>query len=501
VGTAFKGRLQQGCCRPEPTGKYLRRAFESCTHPRAGPNAPKQGGPNAPNQLLGINRLNLTVNLPELPLSDYRAEFERGMESGPLLLEAEPGAGKSTLAPLWALAAVPAGQQVWLVQPRVLAARSLARRLAQLLDESVGQSVGYQVPFDRKIQNSTRLVVMTPGILLQRLLADPELSGVATVMLDEVHERSVDQDTAWAWLQEIALLREDLKLVLMSATPDPALRQQVDRQLAAPGRCFPVGLDYLPPRQTGQQRREFIEAHLVRALETAPGGDWRRRTVLVFLPGWRAIERCAGALHKAYSGVPVARLHSRVPDAEQQRALDPEQGPRVILATNIAETSLTIADVTLVIDSGLVRTPEFEQRTGISRLQDRRISRASAEQRRGRAGRVQAGHCIRLWSESEALAPAESPQIRATDYLPLALRLAHWGSPVAELPWLEPPNPMALNHAWGQLRAWRLVDEAHRITRWGRQVSAPPPPTATGPDQGRQRPSGSLADTDSGAAL
>lgn len=412
--------------------------------------------------------------LPQLPLSDYRAEFDRALESGPLLLEAEPGAGKSTLAPLWALVAAPADQQVWLVQPRVLAARSVARRLAQLLGESVGQSVGYQVPFDRQVQNTTRLVVMTPGILLQRLLADPELSGVATVMLDEVHERSVDQDTAWAWLQEVALLREDLQLVLMSATPDPALRQQVSQQLAAPGRCFPVGVDYLPAQQVAGQRREPLEAQLLRALGKASQSseDWTRQTVLVFLPGWRAIERCAQAIHKAFPGVSVARLHSRVPDAEQQRALDPAQGARIILATNIAETSLTIADVTLVIDSGLVRTPEFEQRTGISRLQDRRVSRASAEQRRGRAGRVQAGHCVRLWSGSEALAPAESPQIRATDYLPLALRLAHWGAPVSELPWLEPPNPMALKHAWAQLRAWQLVDDEHRITHWGRQVSA-----------------------------
>ncbi len=409
-------------------------------------------------------------NLPTLPLSDYRAEFINALGQGPLLLEAEPGAGKSTLAPLWALEAAPEGQQVWLVQPRILAARGVARRLAELCGERVGQTVGYQVPFDRQVSEKTRLVVMTPGIALQRLLADPELAGVATVMLDEVHERALDQDTAWAWLQEVAVLREDLALVLMSATPDPVLQQQVAQRLSAPGRCFPVSVDYLAPRHEARSRPERLEDQLVRALSGIE--DWQARTVLVFLPGWRAIEDCAQALARIAPSARVVRLHSRVPDTEQQQALDPASGPRVILATNIAETSLTIADVTLVVDSGQVRRSVFEQGTGISRLQTRRISQASAEQRRGRAGRVQAGHCIRLWSREEALAPAEPPEVRSTDYIPLALRLAHWGSPVADLPWLEPPNPLALQRAQQQLRDWHLLDEEGRVTPEGEQVAA-----------------------------
>ncbi len=408
-------------------------------------------------------------NLPTLPLSDYHAEFINALGQGPLLLEAEPGAGKSTLAPLWALEAAPAGQQVWLVQPRILAARGVARRLAELCGERVGQTVGYQVPFDRQVSEKTRLVVMTPGIALQRLLADPELAGVATVMLDEVHERALDQDTAWAWLQEVAVLREDLALVLMSATPDPVLQQQVAQRLSAPGRCFPVSVDYLTPRQEARSLPERLEDHLMRALSGV--ADWQAQTVLVFLPGWRAIEDCAQALLRSAPSARVVRLHSRVPDAEQQQALDPASGPRVILATNIAETSLTIADVTLVVDSGQVRRSVFEQGTGISRLQTRRISQASAEQRRGRAGRVQAGQCIRLWSKEEALAPAEPPEVRSTDYVPLALRLAHWGSPVADLPWLEPPNPLALQRAQQQLVDWQLLDEAGRVTAQGEQVA------------------------------
>lgn len=407
-------------------------------------------------------------SLPELPLTPYRAEFERALPASPVLLEAEPGAGKSTLAPLWALARAPAGQSVWLIQPRVLAARSVARRLAQLLGESAGQRVGYQVPYDQRVGSDTRLLVMTPGILLQRLLADPALEGVATVILDEVHERSVNQDTAWAFLQEAQILREDLQLVLMSATPDPGLQSAVANRISAPGRCFPVTVDYLPA-QTISGRNEFLEQHLLRALATIP--NWQSRTALIFLPGWHAIEQAARALQRAYPEHSVYRLHSRVDDREQQKALDPTSGARLILATNIAETSLTIADVTLVVDSGLARRPDFEQKTGVSRLQTRHISRASAEQRRGRAGRVAPGHCIRLWSRELALAPAEQPEIRATDYLPLVLRLAHWGSPVKDLPWLEQPNPQAYAGALEQLSYWGLVDAEGLITQAGRQVS------------------------------
>ena len=410
--------------------------------------------------------------LPDLPLSAYRDEFTRALSQGPLLLEAEPGAGKSTLAPLWVLAQAPADQEVWLVQPRILAARRLAGRLAQLLGEPLGQTVGL-LPFDRCGEHS-RLVLMTPGVLLQRLLRDPELPGVCTILLDEVHERSLDQDTAWTWLRELVLLREDLRLILMSATPDPALREQVSQRLSAPGRCHPVAISYCParscsPGSRAKAVREPAADHLLRALEGQ--SDWRRHTTLVFLPGWRAIEDCAEALCRAHAGVQVVRLHSRVPDREQDKALDPATGPRVILATNIAETSLTIADVTLVVDSGLVRRPAFEQSTGVSRLHSRRISRASAEQRAGRAGRMAPGHCIRLWSPDEALVAAEASELRAADYLPLALRLAHWGSPVAELPWLEAPNPLALEGAQRRLKDWQLLDSEGRITDCGRQVA------------------------------
>ena len=410
------------------------------------------------------------MQLPDLPLSALHDEFIAALANTPLLLEAEPGAGKSTLAPLWVLAQTPAGQQVWLVQPRVLAAQALAQRLAQLLGEAPGQQVGYQVPYDSRIGSNTRLVLMTPGILLQHLLQNPTLDGVACVMLDEIHERSVNQDMAWAFLQEVQILRDDLQLVLMSATPDPALQQQISNRLFAPGRCFPVSIQYQPARQNPNAYAEKLEEQLARALLADP--HWQNTTVLVFLPGWREIENCAALIIQKHSAQKIFRLHSRVPANEQSAALDPAQGPRLILATNIAETSLTIADVTLVIDSGLARRADYEQRTGITRLRTTRISMASAEQRRGRAGRVQAGHCIRLWSQDHPLAAADLPEIRATDYLPLALRIAHWGSPADSLPWLEAPNKLALDFAQQQLQKMHLLDAQGQITATGKSVSA-----------------------------
>ncbi|MDO8344322.1 MAG: ATP-dependent helicase HrpB [Cellvibrio sp.] len=408
--------------------------------------------------------------LPDLPLSALHDDFIAALANTPLLLEAEPGAGKSTLAPLWVLAQAPAGQQVWLVQPRVLAAQALAQRLALLLGETPGQQVGYQVPYDSRMSADTRLVLMTPGILLQHLLQNPTLDGVACVMLDEIHERSVNQDVAWAFLQEVQILRDDLQLVLMSATPDPALQQQITNRLFAPGRCFPVSTQYQPAKQNPNAYAEKVEEQLLRALLAYP--QWQNTTVLVFLPGWREIENCASLITQKFVGQKIFRLHSRVPSNEQSAALDPAQGPRLILATNIAETSLTIADVTLVIDSGLARRADYEQRTGITRLRTTRISMASAEQRRGRAGRVQAGHCIRLWSQDQPLAAADLPEIRATDYLPLALRIAHWGSPSDSLPWLEAPNKLALNFAVQQLQKMQLLDVKEQITASGKSVSA-----------------------------
>ncbi|MFO1389822.1 ATP-dependent helicase HrpB [Cellvibrio sp.] len=407
--------------------------------------------------------------LPQYPLTALRDEFFSALGQETLLLEAEPGAGKSTLAPLWMLHKLPESQKIILVQPRVLAVQSLAQRLADLVGDELGQTVGYQVPYDSCTSDETRLLLMTPGILLQHMLQDPTLENIACVMLDEIHERSVNQDTAWAWLQEVQILRDDLRLILMSATPDPQLQQKISLRLFAPGQCFPVTTHYLPPKANAPYP-ERIEDHVLRALKSY--ADWQTSTTLIFLPGWNEIERCAQAIQSAYPQQQIFRLHSRVPAAEQKRALNPASGARIILSTNIAETSLTIADVNLVIDSGQVRRPDYEQRTGLTRLRLARISQASADQRRGRAGRVQAGHCIRLWSQDQPLAAADLPEIRATDFLPLALRLAHWGSPASSLPWLESPNKLALDFAQQQLRQMNLLDADNKITQAGEKVSA-----------------------------
>jgi len=407
--------------------------------------------------------------LPELPLSSHYTEFMQALNVTPLLLEAEPGAGKSTLAPLWVLQQLAPHQQIWLVQPRILAAQALAQRLANLWGDEVGQTVGYQVPYDSRVSDQTRLLLMTPGVLLQRLLGNPTLDGVACVMLDEIHERGVNQDVAWALLQEVQILRDDLQLILMSATPDPTLQQQISQRLFAAGRCFPVSTQYQPPKQSSTTFRERVDAQVLRALLSYP--QWQTTTCLVFLPGWREIDDCTVLIKQHFPAQKILRLHSRVAANEQLAALDPAQGARIILATNIAETSLTIPDVTLVIDSGLARRAEYEQRTGITRLRTACISQASAEQRRGRAGRVQTGHCIRLWSQDQSLAAADLPEIRATDYLPLALRIAHWGSPSESLPWLEAPNTMALNLAQQQLQQMDLITADKKITPLGERAS------------------------------
>jgi ATP-dependent helicase HrpB len=407
--------------------------------------------------------------LPQYPLSILYAEFVDALAQGNLLVEAEPGAGKSTLAPLWILAQTPSDKALWLVQPRVLAAQALAQRLAELVGDALGQTVGYQVPYDNCVSDKTRLVLMTPGILLQHLLQNPTLDKVACVILDEIHERSVNQDLAWVFLQEVKILRDDFQLVLMSATPDPVLQQKITRRLFTPGKCFPVTTHFLPAKNTAPYA-EKLEEHLLRALSSYP--HWQKLTTLVFLPGWYDIEQCAKTIQQRYPTQAIYRLHSRVPPAEQKLALNPAMGPRIILATNIAETSLTIADVTLVIDSGLARRADYEQRTGITRLRNSRISKASADQRQGRAGRVQAGHCIRLWSQDQPLAAADLPEIRATDYVPLALKLAHWGSPVDSLQWLEAPNALALRFAQQQLQQMNLLNEQLNITKVGEQVSS-----------------------------
>ncbi|MBK8186353.1 MAG: DEAD/DEAH box helicase [Cellvibrio sp.] len=417
--------------------------------------------------------------LNQLPIFFLKDQFSDLFDrEKTFLIEAEPGAGKSTLVPLWVLEKLPKDKQVWLIQPRVLATLALAKRLTELANHyfqsqyKLGERVGYQVPFDNRQSTSTQLLLMTPGILLQHLLHNPTLDNVACVILDEVHERSVNQDLAFVFLQEASILRDDLQLILMSATPDPSLQKLIQRRLFTPGRQFPVETRFLPKRKNPQQQKyndETLPQQVLRAFNEV--ADWQEHCCLVFLPGWKEIENCRTELSHRFPQHKILCLHSRVSSQEQMKALDESEGPRIILSTNIAETSLTIPDVTLVIDSGLMRRVDYEQRTGISNLRTSMISQSSADQRRGRAGRVQAGICIRLWSQDTVLAAADLPELRSTDYLPLALRLAHWASPVEDLQWIEKPNPLALDYARQELRKMDFLDQNHAITESGKMVS------------------------------
>lgn len=413
--------------------------------------------------------------LPQYPVSSLFDEFSARDKSAPLLIEAEPGAGKSTLIPLWLLRELQNNKDeriIYLVQPRILAAQSLAKRLASLTQTKLGDWVGYQVPQDNKTTKTTRLIVTTPGLLLQKVLNQPELAQVGCILLDEIHERSVNQDLLLAILQEAQLLNDSLELILMTATPDPKLQQAIGQRLYAAGFCYPVDVSYLAPaleKKSHYFERDELPRLVVKALHSVDAIE--QQTSLIFLSGWNAIEHCFVAIKTEFPTLPIYRLHSKVDMQEQSCALNDALGPRIILSTNIAETSLTIKDISLVIDSGLMRRQVFDQKNAVSRLRTGRISQASADQRAGRAGRLQAGQCIRLWSKDERLAAADLPELRATDYLPIALKLAHWGAPVESLPWLEKPNELALRSAFEQLRIIGLVNFEFGITPAGIQAS------------------------------
>jgi len=420
--------------------------------------------------------MRLPPDLPDLPVRGVLEEVIGTLaEHGAAVLVAPPGTGKTTLVPL-ALGAAHAGR-VLVAEPRRLAARAAAARMAALLGESVGETVGYSVRGDSRTTARTRIEVVTSGLLLRRLTANPELTGVAAVLLDECHERHLDADLLLTLLLDArAGLRPDLRLLATSATV--ATARLADLLGSPPGggpapvlevgaRVFPVTTAHLPPA-----RGERIEACVARAVRTALGegpvagaGD-----VLVFLPGVPEIRRTAAAL----SGVDadVLALHGRLPRAEQDAALRPGVRRRVVLATAVAESSLTVPGVRAVVDAGLARTPRVDHRRGLAGLVTVRVSAAVAEQRAGRAGREAPGRVYRCWPASELLPRYPEPEIRTADLTRLALDLACWGTPDGNgLRWWDAPPEGPLRAGQEVLRALGAVAGSGAATDRGRRMA------------------------------
>ncbi|QXE87754.1 ATP-dependent helicase HrpB [Geomonas nitrogeniifigens] len=392
------------------------------------------------------------------------------------VLQAPPGAGKTTRVPL-ALLRTPLldGGRVIMLEPRRLAAVNAARYMAQCLGEEVGKTVGYSIRFERKVSKATRIEVVTEGILARRLQSDPLLEGVAAVIFDEFHERSLTCDLSLALCRDVQLgLREDLRLLVMSATldADPVARLLGGAPLVtSEGRQFPVDVRYLKT-EPATRLAETACAGVMKALAETEGD------VLVFLPGAGDIRRCESILQgQVGSQVMIAVLYGDLPFAAQERAILPGDRRKVVLATNIAETSLTIEGVRVVVDTGYSRQLRYDPSTGLNRLDTMRISAASAQQRAGRAGRVAPGVCYRLWSEhtQNTLLPFTPPEIKVSDLAPLALDLAQWGvADPASLSFLDAPPPAHLAEGRSLLKALGALDERGTITELGRKMAALP---------------------------
>lgn len=410
------------------------------------------------------------MNQMQLPIDAVLPELLASLECGVnAVLVAEPGAGKTTRVPLallnqsWLM-----GKKIVMLEPRRLAARSAAQFMAKALGEQVGETVGYRVRLDTKVSARTRIEVVTEGVLTRMLQEDPALEAVGAILFDEFHERHLHGDLGLALcLQSQALLREDIRLVVMSATLDadpisellggaPVIRSE--------GRVFPVETHYLQERASGpiepQMGRLIWEA--LRAHE----GD-----VLAFLPGAAEIRRTARWLSESGldAHIRIEELHGSLPLDKQDTAISRcVSGERkIVLSTSIAESSLTVEGITIVVDSGLMRVPRFSPRTGMTRLETVPVSQASADQRRGRAGRLAPGSCYRLWTEREHpyLPPQSSPELLEADLASLVLELAVWGiQDPLELDWLTPPPTAAYEQAFSMLQQLRAIDESGKPT-------------------------------------
>jgi ATP-dependent helicase HrpB len=415
--------------------------------------------------------------LPKTPIEEILPQLLAALElRNVAVLQAPPGAGKTTRVPLALLHAPFLGKgSIVMLEPRRLAAVNAARYMAACLGEEVGQTVGYSIRFERKVSRSTRIEVVTEGILARRLQSDPLLEGVGAVIFDEFHERSLTSDLSLALCRDVQLgLREELRLVVMSATLDAGPVAELlggAPLISSAGRRFPVQISY--PKSEPQGRLpEIACAAVIRALAESSGD------ILVFLPGAGEIRRCERLLRgSAGPDLLVAPLYGDLPFATQQQAILPGDRRKVVLATNIAETSLTIEGVRVVVDTGFSRQLRFDPSTGLNRLVTLRISASSAEQRAGRAGRVAPGVCYRLWTEhtQRTLLPFTPPEIRVSDLTPLALDLALWGvKDPASLSFLDAPPAAHLAEGRALLARLGALDQGGAITALGRLMAALP---------------------------
>ncbi len=416
--------------------------------------------------------------LPDLPVSEAVPQLKAALRDGrSVLLEAPPGAGKSTIVPLL-LSDSPwlEGRKILMLEPRRLAARAVANRMAALLQEPVGLTVGYRTRLETKVGRDSRVEVLTEGILTRMLQSDSALNGIGCVIFDEFHERSLNADLGLALCIEAQqALREDLRIVVMSATLDPQALSKVLPDAAviqSRGRSFDVATHYVARRP--DVNVELQASQVIRTALRDHAGD-----ILCFLPGAAEIRRVQRALETGDLGssTRVLPLYGELDPASQDAALTPAPAGRrkIVLATSIAETSLTIEGIRVVVDVGQRRYSEFDPATGMSRLVTGKVSQAAADQRRGRAGRLSEGDCYRLWSEGSqaALSPQTPPEILHADLAPLALELACWGAiDATSLAWIDPPPPAPLAQARELLGQLGAIDTAGRVTPHGRTLAA-----------------------------
>ena len=415
-----------------------------------------------------------------LPIDDALPDLIDALRArGRAVLQAPPGAGKTTKVPLAILEAGLTTGRILMLEPRRLAARTAAERMASTLGESPGQTVGYRVRGEAKASKSTRIEVVTEGILTRMLQSDPDLPGVGAVIFDEFHERSLNGDLGLAFCLEVAgALREDLLLLAMSATLDagPVAALMDAPTVTSEGRSYPVETRWLDSPLPAKARKLDALVDLVARAEEETretGGG-----LLVFLPGEGEIRRAASALEARLPGnCQIRPLFGALPFAEQRAAIAPvSEGRKVVLATSIAETSLTIEDIRVVVDMGQARRARFDPGAGMSRLVTERVTRAEATQRQGRAGRVAEGTCYRLWSKGEegALMAYPPAEIEAADLTGLALELALWGAEPADLPLLTQPPAGSLAEARALLQMLGALDGQMRITDHGRALARLP---------------------------